>query len=512
MADAANFLSLTDDLVRAVNETTVAHALSVQWVIDGSGTPGGLPKSRTCLSERWRPLPFTYIPARDPIDAFTSNDPARGYDRFSVLDAPSAVASVWDVVTTMRFGKFASLPAPYLLWEPSDQDEILDRAAHYLGHGGPAHAAGMRFAINVDPAMFHVYSARASQLYWNVNVFDWTANRTASGPRVAAVVAAGAPVGTDARWMCVAANQTAAPASPLAVRCYAAPSGGVSAPLDASASRTTVFASGTVLAATSTLLSLLDVGDARLVAYGSAGEASVLRVNADGSVALVFADVLPVVSATLAQGAAALPTGGTGGDAVVVLRAQWLASGGARGGAGRVLLDAWLVDGSDDAVEYGEMTLPGWDTGVLGDEGAQSVQVAAVWCTESDAAAGLCNATECRGGSEAIVALAAGGRDSTTGERRVVLQVLAVCVTSVQGVLSARALSPVSTYAPGTWPSVALLRHGGALLLAETHSDGWCPNCETVNKRPTPALCDSVPASLDGVLTYTVRTGASVCV
>jgi EAL domain-containing protein (putative c-di-GMP-specific phosphodiesterase class I) len=59
-----------------------------------------------------------------------------------------------DIMKKMAYGKFANESWPYQLWEPSDQQRILDILASYST--GPRHAPGFRFSINIDPVQFEV--------------------------------------------------------------------------------------------------------------------------------------------------------------------------------------------------------------------------------------------------------------------------------------------------------------------------------------------------------------------
>ena len=50
------------------------------------------------------------------------------------------------------------LVSVFQVWEPSDQKQIQAAAEVYVG-AGIDHPAGLRFAINIDPAQFEVFSS-----------------------------------------------------------------------------------------------------------------------------------------------------------------------------------------------------------------------------------------------------------------------------------------------------------------------------------------------------------------
>ena len=68
-------------------------------------------------------------------------------------------------VSAQHYGKFLPSPYPFLLWEPSDQPTLLNYTQHYMQ--GPRHPQGFRFAINIDPVQFAVYTANATGDAWN---------------------------------------------------------------------------------------------------------------------------------------------------------------------------------------------------------------------------------------------------------------------------------------------------------------------------------------------------------
>lgn len=60
-------------------------------------------------------------------------------------------AAAVSVLAAEGYAKFSDLVWPYLVWEPSDQKTIQEVCDVYLGHS-LHYPAGLRFAINIDPA------------------------------------------------------------------------------------------------------------------------------------------------------------------------------------------------------------------------------------------------------------------------------------------------------------------------------------------------------------------------
>jgi hypothetical protein len=115
--DSASWLSLVDDFVAAANATISRLGLNVEFLLDGNGNPG----SASCLAQRWRPVNSVFITGDDPDAAFTSNDPALGYDRLQVLNEDT---DSWPGAVAADYGKFVNSSYTYLIWEPSDQPSI----------------------------------------------------------------------------------------------------------------------------------------------------------------------------------------------------------------------------------------------------------------------------------------------------------------------------------------------------------------------------------------------------
>lgn len=92
-----------------------------------------------------------------------------GWDRLIVLD-PEVLAydpGYWiNTYAKYNFGKFIDSPYPWLWWEPSDQLSIGICIDDYYSYG-KAHLPGFLFAINIDPALFLVYSGKKTGKAWN---------------------------------------------------------------------------------------------------------------------------------------------------------------------------------------------------------------------------------------------------------------------------------------------------------------------------------------------------------
>ena len=155
-----NWRGLIDDLFNTAQQVVARAALNVQFVIDGDGAGGAI---CDCFKDRWRPWVATYIPdgGQQPgsclDDAFTSDDPTRGLDRFAILNEPSGS---FHSATEKRYGKFVNSSFNWQIYEPRDESEIGERLGEY-SKAGVVHAEGLNFAINVDSSMLQVYAAGA---------------------------------------------------------------------------------------------------------------------------------------------------------------------------------------------------------------------------------------------------------------------------------------------------------------------------------------------------------------
>ncbi len=93
-----------------------------------------------------------------------SNDHEKGYDRFAILNDPEDTLS-WTILASelVQYAKFKHSPYTFLLWEPDGEKEFNDYSRYYLTSSAGAHGPGFRFAINIDPVMFALYSSASSK-------------------------------------------------------------------------------------------------------------------------------------------------------------------------------------------------------------------------------------------------------------------------------------------------------------------------------------------------------------
>lgn len=150
-----NWLLLADTLFSQANQLISSLGLNLQLIVDGAGSPTG----RSCLDNRFSPWNSTWIVFSDPLAALTSNSPTDGYVRYQVNNMPQGAITAQSnlqFLQKLQFGKFLNSGNPFLFWEPSDQPTITTVASTYLT--GPINDYGFRFAINIDPIQFKVYS------------------------------------------------------------------------------------------------------------------------------------------------------------------------------------------------------------------------------------------------------------------------------------------------------------------------------------------------------------------
>eukprot|EP00966_Prymnesium_polylepis_P305723 7064699-Prymnesium_polylepis.1 len=153
--------SLINSFFGAANVAVARASLNVRFVLDGDAAGGAM---CDCINDRWRPWVATYIPdgGQQPgaclDDAFTSNNRSRGLDRFAILNVKSeSFASA----AARHYGKFTNSSYNWQIYEPRDQAEIDTRLREYAA-AGVSHAAGLRFAINIDSSMLQVWAAGAN--------------------------------------------------------------------------------------------------------------------------------------------------------------------------------------------------------------------------------------------------------------------------------------------------------------------------------------------------------------
>ena len=157
-SDAANWRLLMQRFYTRAQALITKHNLSLIFVEDGSGAVDVTSPCLTALFSGW---PSTYIPSDNTADGLFRND-TDTYRRMNLLNIE---ASSFYNVSALHYGKFPPSPYPFLLWEPSDQLTLTNYTEHYLQ--GERHAAGFRFAINIDPVQWAVYTGSATGDAWN---------------------------------------------------------------------------------------------------------------------------------------------------------------------------------------------------------------------------------------------------------------------------------------------------------------------------------------------------------
>jgi hypothetical protein len=150
---------LADDFLADAQSAALLNGLNVEFILDGNGNPG----AASCLTDLWRPLFSVYVSGDDPAAAFNDSDPSLGYDRLVVLNQR---LSDWPASAAAGFGKFAAGDRPYVVWEPSDQEGMLEVGAVYAA-SGEVHPPGLAWAINTDPAQWAVYTGAVTGNAWN---------------------------------------------------------------------------------------------------------------------------------------------------------------------------------------------------------------------------------------------------------------------------------------------------------------------------------------------------------
>ena len=158
-SDAINWRSLMQAFYTRAESLIARYQLSIIFVEDGAGA---VDVPSACLTDLFPGWPSTYIPSDNTRDGLFRNDTPT-YARMNLLNME---ASSFYNVSAERYGKFPPSPYPYLLWEPSDQRTLLNFTQHYML--SLRHQQGFRFAINIDPAQWAVYTGEATQEAWNI--------------------------------------------------------------------------------------------------------------------------------------------------------------------------------------------------------------------------------------------------------------------------------------------------------------------------------------------------------
>jgi hypothetical protein len=161
-ADGAPFMRLLQRF-KSQTESLVASGANIEFVIDGS-----LVMIFSCTMDAFRPWVSTWQGM--PVEAFFNDNATLGYDRLQVFDLPAVFSAIY-ATEQLNWGKFASGKWPLLIWEPSDEAELvtftklfLDWAASHPDFPDPL--PNYRFAINIDPVQFQVYTGSATGRSW----------------------------------------------------------------------------------------------------------------------------------------------------------------------------------------------------------------------------------------------------------------------------------------------------------------------------------------------------------
>jgi len=142
-------------LVQSFYDKAIMLNNNIEFILDGDGKP------IDCLIGKWPNWNSVWINTDSPLDAFYSNNITNDYNRFQVLNNPDNQSN-WNNImnVSINYGKFSSIDRPYQLWEPDSESVIHDYINMY--NKGIPHNAGFHFAINIDIAMFRIYSNTVS--------------------------------------------------------------------------------------------------------------------------------------------------------------------------------------------------------------------------------------------------------------------------------------------------------------------------------------------------------------
>lgn len=157
-----NWLDLVDEFY---SKATLLNLNNVEFILDGDAKP------INCLIGKWTPWVSVWINSDSPASAYYSNDKGNDEYRFQVLNDPESKSN-WTWMKDNNYGKFSNGLYPYQLWEPDSQLDFQDYINIY--QSGEVHNEEFHFAINIDIAMF--------QLYSNIN------NNTCTSPSINLIV------------------------------------------------------------------------------------------------------------------------------------------------------------------------------------------------------------------------------------------------------------------------------------------------------------------------------------
>lgn len=550
----ASWLSLVDDFVAGANSAVTSRNLNVEFVLDGAGNPG----SAICLASRWRPWRSVFITGDDPAGAYTANNASLGWDRLVILNQP---LDLWPSTVASGYGKFVSSAAPFpnypfLIWEPSDQPSLIAAANLFqnssAGGAGPSsHAAGLRFAINIDPAQAEVYLAPAADVgsatAWNNELVPST---TARLPAVASVQLSHRDNSLllASSWIDVASGPMApgghgyGSGHELVVAVWAVPGSAPGSTLLPVINATVVSTTGVVpdpsapaagslrpcLAAVTVLEStsnstLLLASTLTASAAAIAVDTFELIVGSTEGLTPAGSVLLPLPTATIgfATGVASCSNGSA---AVLCVAVSYLPADAASHCA--LYLVLYTIATARREVADSSSTASSWIATVAA---APVCVVAATAATEANVSAAAVSAgglsvslVEYSSPVDGSPALAVAMSYSANGTIFGATACASIVATSVAATVVNDPLTCFGSSSPGrprggdtpapgtveplinhvgSQPGVTVqaLQAGGglpsalSLLLLESHSNGYCPNSETHNKEADVGLCDQVP-------------------
>ncbi|GMI17830.1 hypothetical protein TrLO_g14156 [Triparma laevis f. longispina] len=178
--EAKRWFSMVDDFFdKAQTSAQTAkeeYGITLNFVLDGDGKPW------ECKADKWLPWNSVWINTDEQSAACFDSDEAF-CERFSILNDPDS-ADWAGMAGGTGYGKFGvKEDTPLQLWEPDSQSVITDFIDTYLSgrDAGVPSGSGLAFAINIDSAMFDVFSSRSSLAGDERRGYDVVVEDSASG-------------------------------------------------------------------------------------------------------------------------------------------------------------------------------------------------------------------------------------------------------------------------------------------------------------------------------------------